>query len=147
MCLTEDLTNYPCRDNFLMLINSNITPSNQINDIILEAEEGLRSKWNYLWIFPLNLGASLIGIAFGPVACIVDLLAGCLFKLLAICSSDEAFKENFNQSFKNTITLGIAQVTDFPRILLARIFCPFDNFQDAYITSALSECMDNNSYD
>ena len=140
--ISEESCSHNCIDYFLLFVNSNITPSNEINNLITRVEDGENSKWNYLWIFPINLGASLIGIAFAPIVCLIDLLASCLFKLLAFCSSNEEIKENLNAYFINTLLLGVGQATDFPCILFFRIFFPLGNFDNLPVMNALSECFD-----
>lgn len=46
------------------------------------------SKWNYLWLIPANLGASIFGIVDAPIAALVHLVAFCLFRIMECCTDD-----------------------------------------------------------
>jgi hypothetical protein len=105
-------------------INSNMLPSKLINEFTQQISNGEDSKWHYLWIYPINLAASLIGIALAPIAALVDMFTATIFYLLSGCCVPE---ETVNSSRFHYVALsvaGVSQLTLIPFILFIRIFYP-----------------------
>lgn len=110
-----------CLPDTLISINSNIIPSVSINEFTQKISDGEKSKWNYLWVYPINLAASLIGLALAPIAAIIDLIVGTVFFLLSGCTTERA---NTSIEYMAFIVAGAAQLTVIPAVLFARIVYP-----------------------
>jgi hypothetical protein len=100
------------------VINYNLWPVGQTHDLLDEVIDGDRSKWAYLWIMPLNLGASLIGIALAPIAILLDLLCAAIFKIYNCFKCDHG-----NHTATRFVQLAAMQVDEVFHIV-GRIFSP-----------------------
>lgn len=103
------------------LCNFNMSISNQCNDMAKSIGDGEATRWNYLWVTPLNLAGSCLGIVLAPVAAAVNLAASLVFALAACCSTGD---ERVVQGLKAFVFLGsaLSAVTDNIITLFARIF-------------------------
>lgn len=119
-----------CADVFGQFNNCNMKLVNGTHRLIDEIKNGEMSPWNYLWVFPLNLGASLIGIALAPVAILLNLISAAIFKIYNCIAGD-----NENGLPSGFLILSAAQI-DLVCNAIFRIFFPAG--KDA---APLSECI------
>lgn len=113
--------------------NCNTFLSNKITQFAELIENGDKSRLHYLWVVPINLAASLIGIALAPIAFLVNLLAGISFKIVACFFDSGEDKNHYNTAACGFIFVrAMAQLFCTPLILFIRIFNP----------SCSSKCVD-----
>jgi hypothetical protein len=125
------------------LCNFNMSVSYICNDSAKSIDRGELSKWNYIWVVPLNLAGSVGGILYAPLAAVVHLLAYAIFNIIECCVDDPRDKV-MNRMMANTLLGGaVSSLTDNIVTLFARIFVPATNeltYLGPTVTAKLIAC-------
>lgn len=96
----------------------NFWPASKTHALLDKVAAGEKSKWEYLWIMPVNLGASLIGIALAPIMILIDLISAAIFKLYSCFKCDHG-----DETAADFMVLAGLQI-DMVLIAVGRIFAP-----------------------
>jgi hypothetical protein len=115
-------------------INGNILTSNLVSDFSNEIEQNERSRLHYMWIVPVNLGLSLIGIAIAPIAFIVNNIVAAIFKCVH-CFTDQERDELIAQLFHLTSVIQL----EFPIVSCIRIVNP--TYSETPLADSYAECL------
>lgn len=75
-----------CYSTIHHICNFNMGLSEICHEMAKSIENHECSKWNYLWLIPTNLAASIFGIVEAPIASLVHLLAFSLFRIMECCT-------------------------------------------------------------
>jgi hypothetical protein len=101
-------------------VNCNLLISTRTQEFAEKIENNPeKSRLHYLWIVPVNLANSIIGIAVAPIAFTINVLAAIVLKLGSLC-----FKSNNANEMARLFSVLAAAQLDAPLTLISRIFVP-----------------------
>lgn len=103
-----------------------------IKNMAQEVEKGEASRLNYLWIYPINLGACVIGIFLAPISFMINMLTAAVFACYSCCSNDAV------ESARTFAVNAFSQLLDIPLYLFISIFNPSLN-----IATPVKDCLYN----
>lgn len=101
-------------------VNCNLLISTRTQEFAQEIESNPeKSRLHYLWIVPINLANSIIGIAVAPIAFTINVLAAIVLKIGSFCCKSH----HANEMARLFSVLAVAQL-EVPLTLISRIFVP-----------------------
>lgn len=124
-----------CLSSYFDIVNK---PHIYFSDKMCEVANQEYSCLHYLWIYPISIVSSVIGLALAPISCLVNLISSAIFFCFNSCCT------RFRDAAKITLILGLSQVTEVAWMLFARMFYPSAYQEKSQsVTEFLAECLTN----